>query len=97
MPARILDGTLIASQIRESVAPGVAAFTARANRAPCLGIVLVGDDPASEIYVRNKVKAGFEDLGTQTLKNIAEPHTARGYSRGVTAGAAKERPVNVCC
>jgi methylenetetrahydrofolate dehydrogenase (NADP+)/methenyltetrahydrofolate cyclohydrolase len=60
MPARILDGNLIAAQIRASVAPGVAAFTARAGRAPCLGIVLVGDDPASEIYVRNKVKAGTE-------------------------------------
>jgi methylenetetrahydrofolate dehydrogenase (NADP+)/methenyltetrahydrofolate cyclohydrolase len=60
MPARILDGNLIASQIRQSVAPGVAAFTARAGRPPCLGIVLVGEDPASEIYVRNKVKAGTE-------------------------------------
>src|SRR5919106_3808878 len=60
MPARTLDGNLIAAQIRESVAPAVASFTARAGRAPCLGIVLVGDDPASEIYVRNKVKAGTE-------------------------------------
>ena len=60
MPARLLDGTLIARQIRASVAPAVEAFTARAGRAPCLGIVLVGDDPASEIYVRNKVKAGTE-------------------------------------
>ena len=60
MAARILNGTLIASQIRESVGPGVAAFTARAGRQPCLGIVLVGEDPASEIYVRNKVRAGTE-------------------------------------
>jgi methylenetetrahydrofolate dehydrogenase (NADP+)/methenyltetrahydrofolate cyclohydrolase len=60
MSARILNGTLIASQIRESVAPGVQAFTARAGRPPCLGILLVGEDPASEIYVRNKVKAGTE-------------------------------------
>ena len=60
MPARILDGTQIARQIRASVAPAVAEFSARAGRAPCLGIVLVGDDPASEIYVRNKVKAGTE-------------------------------------
>ena len=60
MPARIIDGSRIASEIRQSVAPAVAAFTARAGRAPCLGIVLVGEDPASEIYVRNKVKAGTE-------------------------------------
>ena len=58
--ARIIDGTRIAAEIRQSVAPAVATFTARAGRAPCLGIVLVGEDPASEIYVRNKVKAGTE-------------------------------------
>lgn len=40
--------------------PDVHAFTARASRPPGLGIVLVGDDPASEIYVRNKVRAGTE-------------------------------------
>ena len=60
MPARIIDGSRIASEIRQSVAPAVAAFTGKAGRAPCLGIVLVGEDPASEIYVRNKVKAGTE-------------------------------------
>ena len=60
MTARLLDGTAIAREIRESVAPGVAAFAARAGRTPCLAIVLVGQDPASEIYVRNKVKAGTE-------------------------------------
>ena len=58
--ARLLDGNRIAAEIRESVAPGVAAFTTRAGRQPQLGIVLVGEDPASEIYVRNKVRAGTE-------------------------------------
>src|SRR5690606_29136482 len=60
MPVRILDGSGIAAAIRASVAPRVAAFTDRAGRQPCLGIVLVGNDPASEIYVRNKVKAGTD-------------------------------------
>ncbi len=64
MSARILNGTAIAAEIRASVHPGVADFTTRAGRPPCLGIVLVGDDPASEIYVRNKVKAGT-DSGLQ--------------------------------
>ena len=60
MPARLLDGQAVASRIRESVLPDVHAFTARASRPPGLGIVLVGDDPASEIYVRNKVRAGTD-------------------------------------
>jgi len=55
--ARLLDGTAVAQQIRAEVAPAVAAFTARAGRPPGLGIVLVGDDPASEIYVRAKLKS----------------------------------------
>ena len=56
MTARVLDGTAVAAQIRADVGPAVAAFTARARRPPGLGIVLVGDDPASAIYVRNKLK-----------------------------------------
>ena len=60
MPARVLDGAEVAAQIRAEVAPAVAAFTARAGRPPGLGIVLVGDDPASEIYVRGKLKSAGE-------------------------------------
>src|SRR4051812_45137587 len=40
--------------------PAVQAFTARAGRPPGLGIVLVGENPGSEVYVRNKVKAGTD-------------------------------------
>ena len=60
MSARLLDGRAIAAQIRESVLPDVHAFTTRAGRPPGLGIVLVGENPSSEIYVRNKVRAGTE-------------------------------------
>jgi len=60
MPVKILDGAAIAAQIRAEVAPVISAFTARAGRPPGLGIVLVGDDPASEIYVRGKLKAAGE-------------------------------------
>ena len=49
MAARVLDGTAVAARIRAEVGPAVAAFTARAGRPPGLGIVLVGDDPASAI------------------------------------------------
>jgi methylenetetrahydrofolate dehydrogenase (NADP+)/methenyltetrahydrofolate cyclohydrolase len=57
MAARLLDGVAVANQIRGEVAPAVAAFTAKAGRPPGLGIVLVGDNPASEVYVRNKLKS----------------------------------------
>jgi len=57
MPARVLDGAAVAAQIREEMVPRVAAFTARAGRPPGLGIVLVGENAASEIYVGGKVKS----------------------------------------
>jgi methylenetetrahydrofolate dehydrogenase (NADP+) / methenyltetrahydrofolate cyclohydrolase len=60
MTARLLDGRAIAAAIRESVLPDVHAFTARTGRPPGLGIVLVGEDPSSEIYVRNKIRAGTD-------------------------------------
>jgi len=60
MPARVLDGAAVAQEIRGEVAPAVAAFTARSGRPPGLGIVLVGEDPASAIYVRNKLKSAGE-------------------------------------
>jgi len=60
MSARLLDGTAVARAIRDELGPRIAAFTARAGRPPGLGIVLVGDDPASRVYVRNKIKSGSE-------------------------------------
>jgi methylenetetrahydrofolate dehydrogenase (NADP+)/methenyltetrahydrofolate cyclohydrolase len=60
MAARLLDGATMARQIREELKPRIDAFTARAGRPPGLGIVLVGDDPASEVYVRGKMKSAGE-------------------------------------
>jgi methylenetetrahydrofolate dehydrogenase (NADP+) / methenyltetrahydrofolate cyclohydrolase len=60
MTATLLNGQEIASQIRREALPAVQEFTARAGRPPGLGIVLVGENPASEVYVRNKVKAAAE-------------------------------------
>src|SRR5262249_22067588 len=57
-----LDGTAIAAAIREEVRQASAGFIATAGRPPGLGIVLVGDDPASAVYVRSKIKAAG-DIG----------------------------------
>ena len=57
MTAAILDGKALASQLREETAEKVARFVGEYQSAPCLAAVLVGDDPASEIYVRNKQRA----------------------------------------
>lgn len=56
MSARILDGKAIASQIKNELAEQVAEFIENNGTVPTLAAVLVGDDPASEVYVRNKRK-----------------------------------------
>ena len=56
MTARRLDGVVCAARIREDLAPRIAAFAGRHGRPPGLGVVLAGQNPASEVYVRNKIK-----------------------------------------
>jgi methylenetetrahydrofolate dehydrogenase (NADP+)/methenyltetrahydrofolate cyclohydrolase len=54
MTAEIIDGRAIAEQVQNEVRARVALFVAKYGRAPGLHVVLVGDDPASHVYVRNK-------------------------------------------
>lgn len=57
MTASIIDGKAFAQGLRERVAQQVSSFRAAAGRAPGLAVVLVGEDPASAVYVRSKHKA----------------------------------------
>jgi methylenetetrahydrofolate dehydrogenase (NADP+)/methenyltetrahydrofolate cyclohydrolase len=57
VPARRLDGAAVAAEIRAELAPRVVAFTAARGRPPGLAVVLAGQRPESEIYVRNKIQA----------------------------------------
>ncbi|MBX3221576.1 MAG: bifunctional methylenetetrahydrofolate dehydrogenase/methenyltetrahydrofolate cyclohydrolase FolD [Labilithrix sp.] len=60
MSATILDGKKLAESVRAEVAAGVSRFVAEHGRPPGLEVVLVGDDPASQVYTRNKEKASTE-------------------------------------
>jgi methylenetetrahydrofolate dehydrogenase (NADP+) / methenyltetrahydrofolate cyclohydrolase len=66
MTAKVIDGKAVAQQVSEDVAKGVAELAAAGGAPPGLATVLIGDDPASEVYVRNKrracVIAGMRDL-----------------------------------
>lgn len=66
MSAKIIDGQAVARRVREEVTHGVAELVTRGGRAPGLATVLVGGDPASEVYVRNKRRAcvavGMQDF-----------------------------------
>jgi methylenetetrahydrofolate dehydrogenase (NADP+)/methenyltetrahydrofolate cyclohydrolase len=56
MPAQLIDGVKLSQQLRADIAQRAAALTAQ-GRQPGLAVILVGEDPASQVYVRNKVKA----------------------------------------
>lgn len=65
MTANIIDGAALAGRIRAQIAQRAQALTARGTR-PGLAVVLVGDDPASAVYVRNKVK-DCEEAGIHSV------------------------------
>ena len=60
MSAARIDGRAFAARLRERVASAVPAFAEAAGRAPGLAVVLVGEDPASQVYVRSKGRATQE-------------------------------------
>lgn len=60
MPARIIDGKLLAKQIRDDLAQKIKAMVNAGNQQPGLAVVLVGDNPASQLYVSMKQKACAE-------------------------------------
>ena len=60
MSAAIIDGKAFAAALRAQVAKGVEAFRAESGSVPGLAVVLVGDDPASAVYVRNKGRQTIE-------------------------------------
>jgi methylenetetrahydrofolate dehydrogenase (NADP+)/methenyltetrahydrofolate cyclohydrolase len=80
--ARRLDGAALAAAIRAELIPKVADFRARAGRPPALDIVLVGDDPGSQIYVRNKERAGAETGLAVTIHRLP-PTTPREDALGL--------------
>lgn len=71
MTAQLIDGLALAKQLRAEVAQRAAKLTA-AGQQPGLAVILVGDNPASQVYVRNKVKA-CEEAG---IRSVLEKYDA---------------------
>lgn len=75
MTAQLIDGNALSKQLRAQIKEGAAALTARGHQ-PGLAVIIVGDDPASHVYVRNKVKAcgdaGFHSVLEQYEASFSE-------------------------
>jgi methylenetetrahydrofolate dehydrogenase (NADP+)/methenyltetrahydrofolate cyclohydrolase len=67
MTAAIIDGKAFAARLRETVAEYARAFQTQTGRKPALAVVLVGEDPASRVYVASKTKA-VQDAGMACLE-----------------------------
>ncbi len=83
--ARILDGKKLAETVRAEVRAGVDAFRASHGRVPGLDVVLVGDDPASAVYTRNKEKASSEVGHARQAPRACRASTTRGRARRARA------------
>jgi methylenetetrahydrofolate dehydrogenase (NADP+)/methenyltetrahydrofolate cyclohydrolase len=89
----VLDGLAVAAQIKAELRDRVEAFTGEQGRPPGLGIVLVGDDPASEIYVRNKLKSAAESglrADVYRLAATASLDAVLGVVKDLNASAAHD-------
>jgi methylenetetrahydrofolate dehydrogenase (NADP+) / methenyltetrahydrofolate cyclohydrolase len=80
VPSMLIDGTVIARHVRDDVAKGVAELVATGRAAPGLATVLIGDDPASEVYVRHKRRAcaaaGMTDLHRHLPADVTQDEAA---------------------
>ena len=76
MSAQILDGKAIAADLRQTIKSKVAERVATSQRAPGLAVILVGEDPASQVYVRNKERA-CNEVGFYSEKHTLSPETTQ--------------------
>ncbi len=76
MTAKIIDGKAIASEIRAQIADDVLQIKEKFNVIPTLAVILVGSDPASEVYVANKEKTatstGIKSLAFRLPATVSE-------------------------
>jgi methylenetetrahydrofolate dehydrogenase (NADP+) / methenyltetrahydrofolate cyclohydrolase len=76
MTATVIDGKAHAARLRARIAEGVAAYSLAAGRVPGLAVVLVGEDPASAVYVRNKARQTLE-VGMASFEHKLPAETAQ--------------------
>ena len=93
MSATVLDGKSLAQQIRAEIGDQVADFTRKGGAIPCLAAVLVGEDPGSQVYVRNKEKACAR-AGMKSLLHLLPAETTTGELLDLVARLNADRSVH---
>ena len=73
--SNVIDGKKFADDLCEKLKTEVASLQQQHNLSPCIAVVLVGEDPASQVYVRNKVRR-CEQLGIKSIEHRLSPETS---------------------
>lgn len=82
MSATILDGKALAARMRKTLADEVSELTEKHGRAPGLAVILVGSDPASQVYVRNK-KSACANMGIESFSHDLPADTTQQHLLGL--------------
>ena len=93
MAARLIDGKAVATAVRARVAEEVPGFEAEHGRAPVLATVLVGEDPASQVYIRNKRKA-CEEVGIGSVHHGLPAETSESELLELVNDLGRDREVD---
>ena len=92
MAARIIDGKAISEQLRDKLREEVASLSERGAK-PCLAVIIVGEDPASKVYVRNKERA-CKQLGMDSILLRLPESTTQEELLGEVRRLNADRAVN---
>jgi methylenetetrahydrofolate dehydrogenase (NADP+)/methenyltetrahydrofolate cyclohydrolase len=101
MQTRIIDGNALGARLRQDLKSRVAALAQRRGHAPGLAVIIVGDDPASRVYVRNKMRACAEvgihsthiELRADTPEEELLEHVARLNGNPAVDGILVQLPL----
>jgi methylenetetrahydrofolate dehydrogenase (NADP+)/methenyltetrahydrofolate cyclohydrolase len=93
LSARVIDGKAVAAGVRERVRAEVAEYAETAGRAPVLATVLVGEDPASQIYIRNKREA-CEEVGMGSRHHGLDAGTSEADLLALVAALGEDEDVD---
>lgn len=93
MPAQLVDGKAIATAIRREVRAETETLAAKTGRPPGLAVILVGEDPASATYVRNKGKA-CDEVGIRSVQITRPATTSREELLDIIHGLNKDEAID---
>ena len=93
MTAKIIDGKVIAQNVKNKLKPKISEFKSKFNKDVTLAVILVGENPASQVYVRNKIKA-CEEVGIKSFTFYLSENSTEQEVIDIVNGLARDNGVD---